>query len=270
MAGDPPLDQVVTRTLEAGVRGGTIARRISWNAGLFRADNRDDILFVASEQTGFGYFKNFGKTRRQGVELGAQQPARQRVTLGAGYTLLDATYESAETVNGASNSTNDARPTASPASRARSRSSPATAFRSSRGTCSRRSPTSRDHRALSLDARSGGGVGLVRARQREQRARAGRRCTTSAPARTDGYAVVNLGAGYQLAPAAAAARAGQQPVRPRYSHRRAARARPASPTTGNFIARPFPPIDGEFPVQHATFYAPGAPATFWVGTRFKF
>ena len=39
---------------------------------------------------------------------------------------------------------------------------------------------------------------------------------------------------------------------------------------GNFIARPLPPIAGEFPIQHATFYAPGAPATFWIGTRIKF
>jgi outer membrane receptor protein involved in Fe transport len=39
---------------------------------------------------------------------------------------------------------------------------------------------------------------------------------------------------------------------------------------GTFIARPFPAIGGEFPVQQATFYAPGAPRLFWVGTRFKF
>ena len=37
---------------------------------LFRAENNDDILFVMSDQTGFGYFRNFGETRRQGVELG--------------------------------------------------------------------------------------------------------------------------------------------------------------------------------------------------------
>ena len=40
--------------------------------------------------------------------------------------------------------------------------------------------------------------------------------------------------------------------------------------TGNFIARPLPAIDGEFPVRHATFYAPGAPVRLWIGTRFKF
>ena len=105
MAGDPPLDQVVTRTLEAGARGHH--RGLSWNAGVFRAGNHDDILFVTSEQTGFGYFRNFGETRRQGIELGASH-RMERVTLGAGYTYLNATFESEETVNGESNSTNDA------------------------------------------------------------------------------------------------------------------------------------------------------------------
>ena len=105
LAGDPPLNQVVTRTLEGGLRGGTAAGT-SWNVGLFRAENRDDILFVASPQTGFGYFKNFGRTLRQGVETGLQRRMK-RVGVGAGYTFLAATFESAESVDGSSNSTND-------------------------------------------------------------------------------------------------------------------------------------------------------------------
>ena len=40
--------------------------------------------------------------------------------------------------------------------------------------------------------------------------------------------------------------------------------------SGNFIARPLPPVNGEFPVRQSTFFAPGAPARLWVGTRFKF
>ena len=80
--------------------------RVNWSAGVFCADNRDDILFVTSEQTGFGYFKNFGETRRQGLELGAHSQVGQ-VTMGAGYTFLAATYESEETVNGESNGSND-------------------------------------------------------------------------------------------------------------------------------------------------------------------
>ena len=37
-----------------------------------------------------------------------------------------------------------------------------------------------------------------------------------------------------------------------------------------FIARPLPPINGEFPVRHSTFYAPGAPIRGWIGTRLSF
>ena len=69
MAGDPPLEQVVTQ--DVGSRRPRRARGVRWNAGLFRAANHDDILFVTSEQTGFGYFKNFGETRRQGWSSGA-------------------------------------------------------------------------------------------------------------------------------------------------------------------------------------------------------
>jgi outer membrane receptor for monomeric catechols len=104
MAGDPPLDQVVTRTVEGGLRG--THQGFSWTAGYFFATNHDDILFVMSDQTGFGYFRNFGQTRRQGIELDARTTVG-RVTFGAGYTFLRATFESEETVNGESNSSNE-------------------------------------------------------------------------------------------------------------------------------------------------------------------
>ena len=105
MAGDPPLNQVVTRTLEAGVRG-SLAGTWQWNAGIFKAENRDDILFVATNAGGFGYFKNFGLTQRQGLELGLSGTIGP-VSVSADYTRLEATYETAETVNGTGNSSND-------------------------------------------------------------------------------------------------------------------------------------------------------------------
>ena len=109
MAGDPPLNQVVTRTVEAGLRGSfgdAWGNPWKWNAGVFRAENSDDILFVADNRAGFGYFKNFGQTRRQGLELGASGKIGA-VTLGAHYTWLEATYQSPQTVNGSGNSSND-------------------------------------------------------------------------------------------------------------------------------------------------------------------
>jgi len=93
MAGDPPLGQVVTRTFEAGIRSTTKSdARFGWNAGVFITRNDQDILFVSSQQTGFGYFKNFGETKRQGIELGIHHRL-DRVRVGGGYTFLAATYE---------------------------------------------------------------------------------------------------------------------------------------------------------------------------------
>ena len=40
--------------------------------------------------------------------------------------------------------------------------------------------------------------------------------------------------------------------------------------SGAFVARPLPAISGEFPVQSATFYAPGAPTRARVGTTLRF
>jgi outer membrane receptor protein involved in Fe transport len=105
MAGDPPLKQVVTRTWEAGVRGSV--GRMHWNAGVFRATNDDDILFVADNAAGYGYFRNVGRTRRRGIELGADGRAGP-VALSARYTYLDATFGSGETVGSAGNSSADA------------------------------------------------------------------------------------------------------------------------------------------------------------------
>jgi outer membrane receptor protein involved in Fe transport len=41
-------------------------------------------------------------------------------------------------------------------------------------------------------------------------------------------------------------------------------------TGGTFVARPLPAIDGEFPVRHTTFLAPGAPRRAWGGLRVHF
>ena len=106
MAGDPPLKQVVTKTWEAGLRGAW-SQHTQWTAGVFHAQSTDDILFVAApDVSSFGYFKNFGKTQRQGIELGlnSQQGAFKFATH---YTWLQATYQSSEVLGGDSNSTNN-------------------------------------------------------------------------------------------------------------------------------------------------------------------
>lgn len=91
MAADPYLKQVVAQTLEAGLRGKMIGN-INWNAGVYRTISKDDILFVGTS-TSAGYFTNFGKTQRQGLELGLN--GRQRtVDWFANYSYLHATFQS--------------------------------------------------------------------------------------------------------------------------------------------------------------------------------
>ena len=88
---DPPLEQVVAKTFEAGVRGTFGSGR--WHAGLFHTANDDDILFIsAGALTNQGFFDNVGETRRQGVELNVSGEAGERITWFVDYTQLDATF----------------------------------------------------------------------------------------------------------------------------------------------------------------------------------
>lgn len=102
MASDPYLKQVVARTLEAGMRG-KLAGDIHWNAGVYRTLSTDDILFVGTSHSA-GYFTNYGKTRRQGVELGLNG-SQHRVDWQINYSYLQATFRSAACLLAANNST---------------------------------------------------------------------------------------------------------------------------------------------------------------------
>jgi outer membrane receptor protein involved in Fe transport len=257
MAGDPPLKQVVTRTVEAGLRGGGESN-FRWNAGWFRSDNRDDILFVASEQTGYGYFRNFGKTLRQGLEAGATARIR-RATLGASYTLLDATFRSPEEVNGEANSTNDdefieIQP-------------------------GNRIPLIPRHMTkLYADLQVTGkfvvNLGVVgtsssfaRGNENNQHQPDGRLFVGAGS--SPGYAVANLGARYDVHPRVQLFGQINNLFDQRYYT--GGQLGPAGFTLeGNYVARPFPAVDGEFPVRNSTFYAPGAPRGLWGGLRFRF
>ena len=97
---DPPLNQVVSRTLELGLRGSVGGTR--WNVSGFSTRNRDDILFV-SNQLAAGYFTNFGRTQRQGLELDASGTVAG-FDWAVAYSFLKATYESSACIVSPSNS----------------------------------------------------------------------------------------------------------------------------------------------------------------------
>jgi outer membrane receptor protein involved in Fe transport len=95
---DPPLEQVITRTLEGGVRGGT--RGIDWNASAFRSTNDDDIIFISSGAlTNTGHFANVGSTVRQGIELTASGTASPAVRWRTAYSYLRAQFDRALTLS---------------------------------------------------------------------------------------------------------------------------------------------------------------------------
>lgn len=105
MASDPPLKQVVSRTYEAGIRGGA-DKTLRWNLGVYQTTNRDDILFIASGTGGLGYFDNVGKTQRRGVEVGLSGSAG-RFDWSANYSYVRARFRSDEVLLGEANSSQD-------------------------------------------------------------------------------------------------------------------------------------------------------------------
>jgi iron complex outermembrane receptor protein len=112
LTSDPPLKQVVSRTVEAGLRGnfslgnsvlGLPNGQVAWNAGVFRTANTDDIVNVAVSNTlGQGFFLNAAKTLRQGVEAGITLKSNPW-NVYANYTFVDATFQTAMTIPSANN-----------------------------------------------------------------------------------------------------------------------------------------------------------------------
>ena len=266
LAGDPPLRQVVARTIEAGGSGAW--RGLDWQAGVFAVGNRDDILFVTSEQTGFGYFRNFGRTRRTGFDLGASRHVG-RAAFGASYTLLNATYQSAETLNGSGNSSNDLAQAGQPGFDGTIDLAPGD-----------RMPLIPRHllkayadlvvtRALSVN------VNLVAvsdsfARGNENNAHQPDGVYYLGPGSAPGYGIVNLSSRYAL-------RRNLEIVLQVHNlfdrhYYTAALLGPAGFTAAQtFAAREFPAVNnGEFPVRQTTFYAPGAPLQAWIGAKVRF
>jgi outer membrane receptor protein involved in Fe transport len=94
LVSDPPLQQVVSHTWEAGFRGTQELQfgTLGWKLGGFRADNSNDILDIPSTIVqGFGYFQNVGSTRRQGIEAEVTLKSKT-MQFYASYTFLDARF----------------------------------------------------------------------------------------------------------------------------------------------------------------------------------
>ena len=264
LAGDPPLRQVIAQTIEGGINADV--RGIAIRLGVFRTVSRDDILFVANDPSGYGYFRNFGKTRRQGIDVdvgGKLGPVR----LSAHYTLLDATYRSAETVDGSGNSSNDGPAPGFGGTIAIARGDripliPRTIFKVGIGWDATR------FLSLDLDMIAVSGM-YARGNENNQD-------------QPDG--TYYLGSGKTRPYAVAYAGVEVRPVRgltvfvqvdnllDKHYATAAQLGATGFDASGNVVSRPFagPVIGGERPLVSSTFYSPGAPRLVQVGARVKF
>ncbi|MGL6161766.1 TonB-dependent receptor [Microbulbifer sp.] len=86
---DPPLDQVVAKSFEVGVRG--TLRTAHYHFGFFHTDNHDDILFQTTGRA-TGLFANVERTRRAGFESGFNGNWG-RLDWYLAYSWLQATFE---------------------------------------------------------------------------------------------------------------------------------------------------------------------------------
>jgi outer membrane receptor protein involved in Fe transport len=237
---------------------------MGWSAGWFRAQNSNDILFVAATASGFGYFKNFGKTRRQGFEADLHGRI-SRFTLGGGYTFLDATYQTTETVDGAANSSN---------------SSGGRGFEGDiRITPGNRIPLTPRHmfKAYSdvqVTSKFGVNLNLIAvsssiARGNENNGHQPDGIYYLGPGRSGGYSVLNLGGRYSVHKNVELFGQINNLLNHRY-YTAAQLGATGLTAQGTFLARPFPAVSGEFPLVNSTFLAPGAPIGAWAGIRIRF
>src|SRR6516162_7118783 len=108
--GDPNLQQVVSHTIEAGVRsqfrpleGTTVTSNIAY----YRSTLNNDILFVNSPMQGRAFFQNVGTTLRQGVDLSLQAKT-DRLLAWFAYSYIDATFQTGFTASSENNPGTDA------------------------------------------------------------------------------------------------------------------------------------------------------------------
>lgn len=93
MAGDPPLKQVVTRSVDLGVKG-VFNNGVNWSLAAYHAQNDDDIQFIRQSASGsaLGYFTNVGATSREGIDA-ALSGKIGKLSWLTSYSYLNARYE---------------------------------------------------------------------------------------------------------------------------------------------------------------------------------
>jgi iron complex outermembrane receptor protein len=249
LAADPPLDQVITRTVELGARGKGRGG-LRWNAGLFDSVNNDDILFVGTGSSA-GYFTNFGKTRRRGMELGLSG-RNGRARWSAAYSLVRATFQSPACIMSENNS--------SAGASARCAGGDLIAVRPGD-----RIPGVPEHSVklgMSMAAAERWRVGGELLAFSEQYVRGNENNEHQTGGKVSGYALINLRARYRMAGGWELFARLDNLFDRRYATAGALAENPFD-GAGRFLADPDQ-------WTRETFYAPGAPRAGWIGLRYRF
>jgi outer membrane receptor protein involved in Fe transport len=275
LASDPPLQQVVTGTWEAGLRGKpelSFIHNLSWNAGAFRAENRNDILFVSSVVLGTGYFQNFARTRREGFDANLDGRIG-RVTWGLDYTFLSATYQSSDTVDGSANNTSDSALAGYPGLNGNIYIHPGNRIPLIPKQTGKAFADFNATKKLVFDF-SEVVVSSSYARGNENNAYKADGVYYLGPGVSPGYAITNFRAHYDLTKRLQLALQIDNLFNHHY-YTAAQLANTAFTSLGAVQAQPFPayttgPYAGSAPAQSATFFTPGAPRRAWVELRIKF
>jgi len=108
LTSDPPLKQIVSHTAEAGLRGdvkSSTPDRLEWGMGFFHTLSTDDIINGYSTLIGRSFLQNGGDTLRQGGEAKISY-RNDKWLLYANYFYVDATFQSALTLNSPNNPLN--------------------------------------------------------------------------------------------------------------------------------------------------------------------
>ncbi len=96
LASDPPLQQVVSKTIDVGARGSvsdTSLGKFGYDLSIYRTNSENDIYGI-STTIASGYFQNVGSTRREGGDLDLTYQFG-RVSAYLQYSYLKATFRSA-------------------------------------------------------------------------------------------------------------------------------------------------------------------------------
>jgi outer membrane receptor protein involved in Fe transport len=275
LAADPPLQQVVTDTWEAGLRGKPeipFVRHLNWNVGAFRAENRNDILFVSSVILGTGYFQNFAKTQREGFD--ADLDGRiGRVTWGMDYTFLSATYQSTETVDGSANDTSDSALAGYPGLSGNIYIHPGNRIPLIPKQTGKAYADFHATSKLVFDLNEVV-VSSSYARGNENNAYKADGIYYLGPGVSPGYGITNFRAHYDLTKRFQLVLQVDNLFNHQY-YTAAQLANTSLTSQGAFQSDPFPayttgPFAGSSPVRSATFFSPGAPRRAWVELRVRF